>query len=125
MLIIFLVCNILVICHGSQHHKLKEFQSLENDVCHARRYIGPDGRWIKCGLNMKFIVYHMNFGKYLNFRKFLKIFFVRICFFQRIFFDKNVSSDKFSQRIFHFTSKTQKCTNFISFKTITCHYRFQ
>ena len=25
------------------------------------------GRWIKCVLNAKVIVFHMNFGKYLNF----------------------------------------------------------
>ena len=31
-----------------------------------------NGRWIKCVLNAKFIVFHMNFGKYLNLGKFPK-----------------------------------------------------
>ena len=26
-----------------------------------------NGRWIKCVVNVKFIVFHTNFGKYLNF----------------------------------------------------------
>ena len=46
---------------------IKEFPSLENDVCHARRCIGREWPWMKCVLNAKFTVFHMNFGKYLNF----------------------------------------------------------
>ena len=57
--------------------------------------LDTNGRWIKCVPNVKFIVFHMNFRKYLNFRtsenfwtseNFQKIFFVQICFLQRIFF---------------------------------------
>ena len=64
-----------------------------------------NGRWIKCVLNVKFIVFHMNFGKYLNFgtsENFLKNFFIQICFlFFKEFFLTNFLSDNFFQRIFH------------------------
>ena len=30
--------------------------------------LDANGRWIKSVLNVKFIDFHMNFGKYLNFR---------------------------------------------------------
>ena len=30
--------------------------------------LDANGRWIKCVLNVKFIVFHMTFRKYLNFR---------------------------------------------------------
>ena len=36
--------------------------SLMQDVA-----LDANGQWIKCVLNAKFIVFHMNFGKYLNF----------------------------------------------------------
>ena len=67
-----------------------------------------------CVQNAKFIVYHMNFGKFANFRT----------------SQKNLNFGKFLKKIFlnsFFKEllKIQKCTNFIAFITITHHYRFE
>ena len=101
--------------------KLKEFQSLENDVCHTVIFgniaivvaLCKMLHWMqmvdgsKCVLNTKNVVFHMTFGKYQNLgtsENFLEFFFLSefvLVFFHRIFFDKNVFPDNFFQRIFH------------------------
>ena len=120
---------------------------MENDVCHTRRCSGrkwPMGQMCsKCKIHC----FSHKLRKICELWKISeKNFFVQICFFQRIFFDKNVFSDNFFSKNFsllsrtldylsdmyrdslfylNFTLKIQKCTNFIAFKTITYHYRFE
>ena len=72
--------------------------------------LDANGRWIKCGLNTKFIVFHTNFGKYLNFRKFPKIFLSEFVFFKEFFF---------LTKMFLLTIFFKEF--FIAFKTITLY----
>ena len=58
--------------------------------------LDANGRWIKCVLNAKFIVFHMNFGKYLNLgtsENFSKNYLSDFVFFKEFFLDKNIFSD--------------------------------
>ena len=96
---------------GINYVIFKEFQSLENDVCHARRCIGHkcpmDEVCSKCKIHC-FSHELWNFGKFTNFRKFLKNFFCpNLFFFPKNFFPKNVFSDNFFSKIS------------IAFKTLT------
>ena len=82
--------------------------------------LDANGRWIKCVLNVKFIVFHMNFRKYLSFKlqkiselqKISKI--VQICFFfKEFFFDKNVFSDNLFSKNFPLLSRPLHCIKVI------------
>ena len=66
--------------------------------------LDANGRWIKCGLNTKFIVFHTNFGNFLK-----NFFYLNLFFLKEFFFDKNVSSDNFFSKNFSFLSRPLHC----------------
>ena len=78
--------------------ELKEFQSMENDICHARLCIRckwpMDLMCSKCKIHcfshkLWKISELWNFGKFLKFGNFLNFFFfVQICFFKEFFLTK-------------------------------------
>ena len=93
--------------------ELKEFQSLENDVCHAKCCIGC--KWLmdqmcsKCKIHC-FSHKPQKISEHQNFRKFLKKIFCLNLFFSKILFcTKMFFSDKFFSKNFSLLSRPLHC----------------
>ena len=130
--------------------KLKEFQSLK--MMSVMQDVALNPMCSKCKIHcfsheLWKISELQNFRKFLNFRKFPKnISCLNLFYSKKIFEKKMVFFWQIFQRIFHCFQdqlhcikvkgkrwpillkvyfKTQKCTNFIAFETITYHCRFE
>ena len=82
--------------------QLKEFQSLENDVCHARRCIGCKWPMDQMFSQCKIHCFSHDLWKISELQKFSEqIFLSKFVFFREFFFDKMFFLTIFFQRIFY------------------------
>ena len=107
------------------HIQLKEFQSLENDVCHIVVFgnvvqdvaLDANGRWIKCVLNAKKHYFSHDLWNLGTLEDFWKNYFVQICFFFHRFFLTKMFFLTFFSKNFLLLSRPLHCIKVICIET--------